>query len=112
MNVAVLDDDVAEVDADPEYDPLVFRGRDVAFGHSPLHGDRAGDRLDDTRKLNEDSVASRLNDPALVFADFWLDQFATMGSKPRESPGFVLTHEPAISGDIGGENGRKPALYP
>jgi len=35
-----------------------------------------------------------------------------MGSEPSESAGFVLTHEAAVAGDIGGENGRKPALYP
>jgi hypothetical protein len=35
-----------------------------------------------------------------------------MGSEPCESAGFVLTHEAAISGDIGGENGREPAFDP
>src|SRR4051794_8039998 len=108
MNVAVLDDDVAEVDADPEYDPLVFRGRDVAFGHSPLHGDRAGDRLDHTRTLDQDSVAGRFDDSTFVLGDLGVNEFAAVGSEPSEGAGFVLAHEAAITGDIGGENGRKP----
>jgi hypothetical protein len=35
-----------------------------------------------------------------------------MGSEPSEGAGLILTHEAAISGDIGGENGREPALDP
>ena len=35
-----------------------------------------------------------------------------MGSEPCECAGFVLTHEAAISGDVGGENGREPAFHP
>ena len=35
-----------------------------------------------------------------------------MGSEVRESAGLVLAHKAAITGDIGGEDSRKPALYP
>src|SRR5205085_8641855 len=64
------------------------------------------------RELDQDAVAGRLDDAALVLGDLWVDQFAAMGSKPRESAGFVLAHHAAVAGDIGGENGRKPALDP
>jgi hypothetical protein len=47
-----------------------------------------------------------------VLGDFWIDEFAAMGTKARECAGFVLTHEAAVTGDIGGENGRKTTLYP
>jgi hypothetical protein len=33
-----------------------------------------------------------------------------MRSEPSENARLVLAHEAAITGDIGGENGRKPAL--
>ena len=112
MDVVALDDDVAEVDADPEYDPLFFRGRHVAFGHSPLHRDRAGDGLNHARELDEDAVAGRLDDAALVLGDLRIDEFTAMASEPREGAGFVLPHEAAIAGHIGGENGREPAFDP
>ena len=48
----------------------------------------------------------------LCSAIFGIDQFAAMRSEPCEGAGFVLTHEPAVSGDIGGENGREPAFDP
>jgi hypothetical protein len=47
-----------------------------------------------------------------VFGNLGVDEFAAMGSEPCESAGFVLTHEAAISGDIGGENSREPAFDP
>jgi hypothetical protein len=37
-----------------------------------------------------------------MLGDFKIDQFAAMGSELRESAGFVLPHEAAISGYIGG----------
>jgi hypothetical protein len=35
-----------------------------------------------------------------------------MGSEASQSAGFVLTHEAAVAGDIGGEDGREPAINP
>ena len=51
INADLSDYDVAEIDADTELDPLVFRGRSVALGHPALQRKRAGDRLDDAREL-------------------------------------------------------------
>ena len=34
-----------------------------------------------------------------------------MGAQPRQRAGLVLAHQTAVAGDIGGENGRKPALH-
>jgi hypothetical protein len=42
----------------------------------------------------EQPVARGLDDSPLVFANFWIDQFAAMSSEPRKSAGFVLAHEP------------------
>src|SRR5437763_13497276 len=112
MDIAILDDDVAQIDANPKYNPLFFGYAGIALCHAALHRHRTGDGLYNACEFDQYAVAGRLNDPALVLADFWLDEFAAMGSKPRESAGFVLAHHAAVAGDIGGENGRKPALYP
>jgi hypothetical protein len=48
----------------------------------------------------------------LMFADLGIDELAPMDSKPCESPGFLLVHEAAVTGDIGGEDCRQPALHP
>src|SRR5215469_3408189 len=112
MDVAVLDDHIAEIDPDPEYDPLILGRPRIALGHPTLDGDRTGDGLNDAREFDEDAITGCLDDAALVFGNLGVDEFAAMGSEPCESAGFVLTHEAAISGDIGGENGREPALDP
>ena len=47
-----------------------------------------------------------------MLSNFWDDEFMAVGSEPSERAGLIAPHEAAVSGDIGGENGRKPALYP
>ena len=111
VDVAVLDDDVAEIDAHTEYDPLFLANAVIAIRHPALDRDGTGDSLNDARELDQQTIARRLYDPALVLADLRVDEFTTMGSEPRKCAGFVLTHEAAVTGDIGGENGRKTPLY-
>src|SRR5205085_5123676 len=41
-----------------------------------------------------------------------INQFAPMGTKARQRACLVFAHEAAITGDISGEDGREPALYP
>src|SRR6516162_707553 len=112
VDVAVLDDDVAEVDADPEGDPFLLRCRGIALDHRSLHGERAGDRLDHARELDQQAVAGRLDDSAVVPGYHWIDQLSAMGVEPRERAFLVLAHQPAVAGDIGREDRRQPALDP
>jgi len=111
-NVVVLDDDVAEIDADTEYDPLILRRCSVPLGHPALHRDRAGDGLNDARELDQDAVTGGLDDAAFVLRDARIDQVAAVASKTGKSPNLVLAHEAAVADDISGEYGREPALDP
>ena len=47
-----------------------------------------------------------------MFTDLRVNEFAAMGSEPSKRAGFVLPHKAAVTGDIGGKDGRKSALYP
>ena len=100
------------MEADTKVHPLVVRDRGIAFGHTSLDRDRAGKRLDHTRKLRQQTVAGGFDDATLVFGDLRIDELAAMGSQPRQRTGLIMAHQPAISGDIGGEDGRQPALDP
>ncbi len=51
-DVAVVDYDVALVDAEPELDALISRNIDVAPGHSLLHLDSAAHSIDDTGEFD------------------------------------------------------------
>src|SRR5205823_9976882 len=57
MDVTILDDDIAQINADTKFDAPLGRDRRIAFGHAFLHRDRAGDRLNNARELYEDAVA-------------------------------------------------------
>ena len=54
---SLVDDDVAEIDADAELHAARRLDRGVALGHRPLDGDRALDRVHDAGELGEDAVA-------------------------------------------------------
>src|SRR5205814_9410237 len=69
------------------------------------------DRLHDALELDEATVARRLDDAPLVLGNLRIDQLAAMGAQPRQRAGLVLAHQTAVAGDIGGENGRQPALH-
>jgi hypothetical protein len=46
-----------------------------------------------------------------VFGDRRLQHFAAVSVEPGERPFLVGSHQPAVAGNIAGENGRKPPLY-
>jgi hypothetical protein len=110
VDVAILDDDVAKVHADPEGDPLFLRCPGIAFSQSSLHGHRARDGFDDARELEQNAVPGRLDDAPAMFVDFRIDLFAPMRLQPGERAFLIGTHKPAVSRDVGGENGGQPAF--
>src|SRR5207302_10042912 len=56
-DVAVVDNDVALVDAETELDALISRNTGVAPGRPLLHLDRTAHRIDDTGEFDQEPVA-------------------------------------------------------
>jgi len=50
IEVVALDDHIAEIDADAQFDAIVRRDTGVPLGHRLLHRDRAAHRIDDAGK--------------------------------------------------------------
>ena len=111
-NVALVDDDVADIDADAEFDAAVGRHIGVPFGHLALDFDGAAHRVDDAGELGQQTVAGGLDDAAAVLADPEIDDFAPVRLQPGERLLLVGAHQPAVAGDIGRQNGRQPPLHP
>jgi hypothetical protein len=111
-DVAILDDHVALVNTDPPLDPLVFRGIGISLGHLVLDRNRTCDGLNDAQKLAQDAVAGRLENAALMLGDLRVNQFAAQRLDACQRAGLILTHESAVSRDIGREDGGEPALDP
>jgi len=108
---AFLDDDVADVDADADFDVPVVRHTRVASRHSALCFDRAADGVHDADELDRDAIACAFDDAAAMFRDRGLQEFMAVGVEPGERAFLVGSHQSAVSGDIRCENGRKPPLH-
>jgi len=103
VDVAFLDDDVADVDADAERDALVRGQVRLALGDAALDRRGALDRIDHARELDQRIVAHQLHDPAVVLGDFRLDEVLTQRREARVGAFLVSRHQPRVADDIGGE---------
>src|SRR5215470_2421454 len=73
IDVFVIDDDIAHVQANPKLNTPLWRNLHIALGHLPLDIDGTAYGVDDTGKLNKDAVARRLNNAPAVFHDLGID---------------------------------------
>jgi hypothetical protein len=112
IDVVPIDNDVADVDANPEEDALIFRYDRISTDHAALNSDRAGHGINDTRVLDKHAIACRLDDATMVGCNHRIDKGLAVGLERLQRPDFVSTHKTAVTGDIGRDNCRKLALDP
>ncbi len=108
-DVAILDDNVADIDADAELDAVV-RYAGVALGHRLLPVGRAAQRVDDAGEFDEEAVAGGFDDAAAMFGDRRVDQRRAERFQAIEGALLVLADEARIAGDIGCQDRRQPAF--
>src|SRR6202007_3125695 len=80
-DVAILDDDVTDIDAHAKFDAALCRCRGVAGEHLPLHLDRTAHRVDDAGELDKQAVARRLDDATAMLGDLGGRELAA--NRPR-----------------------------
>jgi hypothetical protein len=97
--VALLDD-VAKVNADAKFDPLVERDTGVTLDHGVLDFDRETHRADDAAELHNGPIAGALDDAAMVHGDYGINQIATDRPEPGQNSIFVRAGESAIADHI------------
>src|ERR1041385_7003221 len=112
VNIRVVDDDVADVQADAKFDAPLLRDGDVAFGHEALDVDGTAYRIDDTGELDEDAVARGLDDAPPMLRDFRVDYRPPVAFQGSQSAFLVNTHQARIAGDVRGQNRGQPSLNP
>ena len=91
IDIVAVADDVADIDADAELNAALRRHLGIALGHASLHVDRAAHRIDYAREFQQQAVAGRLDDAAVMFGDLGVDQCFSSplragGCLPRRGP--------------------------
>jgi hypothetical protein len=92
VDVAVLEDDIAEIDADAKFHASIIGHIGIATAHSVLYLDRTPDRVSDALELDQHAVSGRLNDMTLIFGDRRIDQLDAMSTKSRKRTSFIQLH--------------------
>ena len=103
IDVVVLEDDVAEMDADAEFDAPVLRHVDIALAHPALDLGGTGDGVHHARELDQHAVAGDLDDAALMLGDLGVRHLAAVRLERCERPSLVEAHEPAVADHVGGQ---------
>jgi hypothetical protein len=103
-DVVGLDDDVAEIDPDPEPDPAVLRQTGLAIDHRALHLGGAPDGVDDALEFRQRPVTGRLDDAAGMLADLRVNELAAMRLEAFVRSFLVHAHQARIARHIGGQD--------
>jgi len=98
------------MDADTQIDAPVCRQRGIAFGQGSLDLGRTAQGVDNAGELDQQPIAGRLDDAAVMFCNFGVDHLGAERLQPAERPFLIGSNEARVSRHIGGENGRKPAF--
>jgi len=78
INIAAVNHDVAEVDADAKHNAPALGDIGIPCRHAALDVDRAFDRVNDARELHERSIAHELDNPATMRRDGRVYQLGTV----------------------------------
>ena len=112
IDIVGIADDVADIDADAEFNAL-FRGHpDIAVDHTALDVDGAAYGVDHADEFHQHPVAGGLDDSATVLGDLGIDQFLAMRLELAQRAFLVNAHQPAIAGDVARENRGQSAVDP
>ena len=91
-DIVALDDDVADIDADPKPDRIGHGAAGVALPKLSLNFDGAGDGVDGAREFHQRAVAHELDDTTRMGGNRRVDQALAEGlsaataSQPRPRP--------------------------
>ena len=104
-----VDEDVAEIDADPEQEPALGLEAGVGPFELVLDLDGTAHGVDHARELGEEVVAGVVHDASPAFGDAVANQLA-VGAQDPSRPLLVARHVPAEADGVGRENRGQPAV--
>jgi hypothetical protein len=99
-DIAVIDDDITDMDADAKFDPDILLDLGVPPGHAALNFHSAARCIHGAGKLNQHAVAGGLDDATAMRGDGRIDEGFLYGLKLGQRAFLIEAHETAIPGDI------------
>ena len=110
-DVVAFDDDVAEIDPDPQLDAVVGRDIEIAHAHFPLHLDRAAQGRGGARELEQHAVARRLHGAPAVLRDLRIEDLIAQLAHAGVRAGLVALHEARVPDDVRHDHGDELAAH-
>ena len=110
VEIAALDDYIAQVHANAQHDLLVLREGRIGGAHGLLNIHGALHGANHALELDQHAIAHQLEDPAAVTGDLRLHHLAAAAHQCRQRPRLVLAHESAVAHHIGCQDRRQAAF--
>jgi hypothetical protein len=100
INIVAVNDYVADIDTDSEFD-AVFDGHiEIPLVHCVLHIVRAAHGVDDARKLDQETVACGLDDAPAVLGNLGVHYLFAVCLETREGALLVGIHQSRVARHI------------
>jgi hypothetical protein len=105
VDVIGFDNDISEVYSNSIlYPPLAWERR-IAPDHALLDNNGAADGFDRAVEHREKAVARTFNESSVILDDRRVNEVASVPHHPRVRALLIHCHEPAITGDVSGQDG-------
>jgi len=91
-DIVVFDHDIADVNANSQFDPRFGRHPRVALSHATLDFDGAAGSVDRTDKFDQHAIACAFYDPAAILGNCRLKELAPVFVQPRQRAFLVGFH--------------------
>jgi hypothetical protein len=92
VDIALIDDNVTDVDTNAKFDPAIFGSGAVALGHHALYFQGTTGGVNRARKLDQKAVTCSFDDAAAMFAYLRIDELTAASLERCESTFLVIAH--------------------
>ena len=110
-DIVVVDDDVPDVDADPQFDPLILRHRRILLGHFTLDFNGTAHRIHGTGKFDQHTVARGLDDPPAMLGNGGVNESLPDRLQAGQRALLIDAHQAAVSSDVCRQHRCQSPLY-
>src|SRR5271169_4131359 len=107
IQIITVNDDIADVNSDPECDRFVIASIEVCLSHRALKLDCRVKRIDDTCELNQRAITNQLDESTAVVRQNRFKPLGPVLGQHRESSALVALHEPRVTDNIQRNYGRQ-----